>query len=288
MPPMLAGAMVRAMTSTAATPVLSCMDAPAASKMLERMSEQHSATLVASLPVHVQARLRGDPEPTEEAAASASAEERASVILATREERPRTASGAAASVPTLGLCERSGVEELTLAAAVAPSARSHQLPVARESWMEPSEEALAAGATVGFFSPTSGEDVRAVGRRNCHGDEARAEGGSARDAEAMKAAMKAGSALVTADTLGFDTTQRARDMPHAQRDEDSAVSSPSRGDGGGVWASKSIKTNDEFINLHGIREGERGGGVAELKLRASGGDDSPEFDAVHRSFQVGV
>jgi hypothetical protein len=70
MPPMLAGAMVRSMADTVATPVLSCMEPPAASKMLQRMPDDESAALVASLPPRVQARIRGEPELPDESTAA--------------------------------------------------------------------------------------------------------------------------------------------------------------------------------------------------------------------------
>ena len=98
MPPMLAGAMVHAMAHTVATPVLSCMDPPAASKMLQRMPDDRSAALVASLPPRVQARIRGEPEPPEEPTAAllttaahavAAGECRAVHVWTVRRPRPR-------------------------------------------------------------------------------------------------------------------------------------------------------------------------------------------------------
>jgi hypothetical protein len=204
--------------------------------------------------------------------------------MSTSVPRPRTASGDAAAVPTLGLCERSGLEELTLSAAVAPSPRNHyQQPPIRESWIEPSEEALAAGATVGFFSSASSRTTSAAHAAAT----ARAEGGGgggsvvARDIEAMRAAIKAGSALAKADTDGFAHTgargAAAEALVSSVVDSDT-VGSPPRsprdvGGSGGVWASKSL------------RETHVSPAVAELKLCSSNGDDSPEFDA-GKNFQV--
>lgn len=199
-------------------------------------------------------------------------------------QRPRTASGDAAAVPTLGLCERSGLEELTLSGAVVPSPRSHQQqPPVRESWMEPSEAALAAGATVGFVASASSRSANAADAAATTRVEGGGAGGSviARDTEAMRAAIKAGSALATADTDGFvhSGAQGAAGEALLSSVVDSdTVGTPPRspgddGGGGGVWASKSL------------RESHLSPAVAELKLRNSADDDSPEFDA-GKNFQV--
>ena len=203
--------------------------------------------------------------------------------VSTSVQRPRTASGDAAAVPTLGLCERSGLEELTLSAAVAPSPRNHQQqPPIRESWMEPSEDALAAGATVGFFASASSRTTHAADAAATTRAEGGGGGGSviARDTEAMRAAIKAGSTLATADTDGFahgGARGAAGEALLSSMVDSDTVGTPPRspGDdgGGGVWASKSL------------RESHASPAVAELKLRSSAGDDSPEFDA-GKNFQV--